>query len=253
MIRLTCDACGGSLEIEPGQKVMMCPFCGAKFIERSVTNNISIANGQIHADAVNINADSLAKEAKLTAAEGHIRLGNYEVAYNLLQELLVYFPEDVRIRLAMFDCVSMNRTREDYNKAEFDELEKQYETIAQIDKEKKKEIQSCYTTALDKLRKKQNQVNEIYYECEEIDNKSNKYIQAFNVLRLLTIILFIISFVIVFLKPKLALIIGGLVIGLAVATFICKIKQENLTGLADDKRVQANALDQTFEEEGIRF
>ncbi len=111
MVRLTCNACGGSLEIEPGQKVMMCPFCGTRFIESNVTNNYNIANGQIHAERINISTDGLAKDSKLKAAQGHIRLGNYEVAYQLLQDLVLYFPEDVQVRTAMFDCISLNRRK----------------------------------------------------------------------------------------------------------------------------------------------
>ena len=253
MIRLTCDACGGSLEIDPGQKVMMCPFCGAKFIEKNVTNNFNIANGQIHADEVNIRTDSLAKDAKLSAAEGHLRLGDFEVAYKILQELVVYFPEDIQVRKAMFDCISMNRTRQEYNKAEFDELEKQYNTIAKIDKGQRDRIRGCYAKALDDYNDKRSDISLLYDESEAIKKNAENYLSISKGMKLLAIVSLIALIVSIFVKPKLFAVFGFLILVFVIGTIVFRVKHENTTEQANEKLAEANELSDVFDNEGIRF
>lgn len=253
MIRLTCDACGGSLEIDPGQKVMMCPFCGAKFIEKNVTNNFNIANGQIHADEVNIRTDSLAKDAKLSAAEGHLRLGDFEVAYKILQELVVYFPEDIQVRMAMFDCISMNRTRQEYNKAEFDELEKQYNTLAKIDKGQRDRIRGCYAKALDDYNDRRNEISRSYDEAEDLKKESDNYRGISKCLKILAFISLILLFFCLFWDPTISIAFGFLILMFVIGTIGFRIKRENTAEKANLKLEEANELADVFDNEGIRF
>lgn len=253
MIRLTCDACGGSLEIEPGQKVMMCPFCGSKFIEKNVTNNYNIANGQINAAEVNINADTLAKDTKLKAAEGHLRLGNYELAFQLLQDLALYYPEDVDVRVAMFKSVSLNGTRNDYNKAEFEVLDKCYSIIENFDPDRSKELWPCYNEATGFIESKKEAIGELYLDSDRTKDKA-KTLKATSDLFIFFIVFSILALLLCLASASKLGFLVGLFCAVSICGFIMfRVESKKTSELAVIKRSNADEDFEEYDSDEIRF
>lgn len=246
MKRLICDACGGSLEIESNQKVLLCPFCGAKFIEKTVTNNYSIIGGQINANEITINTDVLAKDSKTSAAEGHNRLGNFKVAYEILQELVVLFPEDVRIRVALFDSISFNRTKIDYNRKEFEELRKQYRIIEKYDHKKAIELERFYSYASNVIIGKQNYISAQIAQCNEIQEKADKKKRTGTFF----LICFVISLTLLFFSPILSLALAFVFL---YAWFVWKELFKKYTYSINQKSEEISQLINELESEELRF
>ena len=55
IVPASCTQCGGTVEVDPGTEMAVCPFCGTSFIVEKAVNNYNVQHANIeHADNVNI-------------------------------------------------------------------------------------------------------------------------------------------------------------------------------------------------------
>lgn len=92
-VQAKCENCEGILQVDSTKKAAICPYCGTPYVVQDAINNYITNIGNLHADVVNVNADTSAK-ARLDAAEAFMKLRKYGEARNAFSEVSSLTPQD---------------------------------------------------------------------------------------------------------------------------------------------------------------
>lgn len=92
LVQAKCTNCGANLQVDSAKDAAICEHCNSAFIVEKAISNYVIANAQINAQTVNVNAGGPTENSLVDYAESIMSNNPYE-AVNKLKEALSINPE----------------------------------------------------------------------------------------------------------------------------------------------------------------
>ena len=102
MVRLTCDACGGAIEVDESREFGYCEYCGTKYFTKSIVNETTVINHNYHGATINIYQEQ--KNENGSQIGETLFVEEFKKKYSEISETFLesHIPNEVRIKKGLF-------------------------------------------------------------------------------------------------------------------------------------------------------